>query len=112
MHVARWANGMVVGPPRPPGPPLPRTRRDQHARSFDLDHTDPAHVHRVQRLEVAERRDRGTLLAAGVVDRRALGHVDRSAVDREGHGAPGRYEPDEGTHANSRRRLTADSTAL
>ena len=63
----------------------PGARSDERAGPLHLDDTDAAHVHRCQRLEVAER---GLVLAdrtARLQDRRTLRYVDGGPVDRDRH---------------------------
>ena len=62
---------------------LARARRRQHARALDLDDAHAAGVDGRQRLEIAERRDILARRAARIENRRALGDLQRLAVDRE-----------------------------
>src|SRR5690606_38805255 len=61
--------------------------RDERARAFHLDDADTAGVDRGERFAVAERRRLDADLLAGLHDRRALGHRDALAVNRQLDGA-------------------------
>src|SRR5579859_2249371 len=78
---AALAHALGVGEDLHAALDLARARGDEHARPFDLDHAHAAHVHRRERLEVAERRRVDAQAAAGLEDGRALGDVDLLAVD-------------------------------
>src|SRR5690242_8597096 len=62
---------------------LARAGGHQRPRPLDLHHADPAHVHRGEGLQVAQRRRVDALLPARVQQGGALGHPHRLAVDRD-----------------------------
>src|SRR6185295_3800547 len=55
--------------------------------SFDLHDADAAHVHRMQRVEEAERRNLDADLATGGKECRAFANGDRLSIDRQRHRA-------------------------
>ncbi len=66
------AHALGVGVHDHPVLDLARARGDEHARVLELDDADAAHVHRRQRVAVAERRRVDPHLPRGVEDRAAL----------------------------------------
>src|SRR5262249_47701354 len=96
---------------------LPRAGRHERPRPLHLHHAHPAHVHRGEVLQVAQRRRVDSLRAARLQQRRALGDAHRRPVDRDVDQPPGRLQ-EHRAHAVSlpglpiRPRLTAEAGAL
>src|SRR5215469_9027479 len=67
---------------------LARAGRHERPGALDLHHADPAHVDRVEVLQVTQRGRIDALLAAGLEQGRTLRHADGLAVNRDVHQAP------------------------
>jgi hypothetical protein len=64
-----------------------RAGGNEHPGAFDLNHADPADVHRMEGFQEAEGRNLDTHLAAGREQRRSLRHAHLLTVDGQLNGA-------------------------
>ena len=95
---------------------LARAGRHEHAGTLQLDDADAADVHRVEGVEIAQRRDRSSLLPARLQQGRSLLDANGVAVDPQLDGPSPSGERQQGAHptlpfSKSLSRLAADSTA-
>ena len=115
-HLAAVPHSLGVGADDHLRLDLARACGHEHARTFQLDDTNAADVHRMQRAQVAERRDGLSLALAGLEEGGPLVGAHGLTVDLELHRPPRPAEKQKAAHrglppSKRRSRLAADSTA-
>src|SRR5258708_1952248 len=121
-HPPTRAHPLGVGAHGHGGLGFPRARRHERPRSLHLHHAHPAHVHRGEVLQVAQRGRVDALPSARLQQRGALGDAYRLPVDRDVAQSPGGLG-EHGAHVGSypvppvpgpliRRSLTAEAAAV